>query len=212
MTATLDMSEQDTLSEDVAQCLDYMETFTSDTAVNKWTLPSYLLAENCAVLYALPDGLYTQNPIISVDGDTVTLRHATTEIIVGQTYTRHFEFSTPYMQKSDRTGGQKVSVTTGRFTLQRLILTHALSGPFDILVKPLYDPAADGYRYPYVGAAVGAQSGIIGNLPMSAGSFKVPLRGRNTDLQVIIETDSWLPQTFIMAEWEGQYITKAVQI
>lgn len=212
LTATLDMSEQDTFAQNVAPCLDYMEAYSSDEPATVWTLPGYLPAENCIVLYTLPNGLFTENPIISISGNRVTLRHPTTQIMVGQTYTRYFEFSTPYMQKPERGSNQKVSVTTGRFTLQRLILTHAISGPFNVLVKPVYDSADAGYCYPYSGAALGAESGVLGNLPMDSGNFKVPLRGRNTDLRVIIETDSWLPQTFIMVEWEGQYTSKAVQI
>ena len=66
--------------------------------------------------------------------------------------------------------------------------------------------------YMFAGIKVGMQSAILGTLPLSDGELSIPLRGCNTDLRVYIESDSWLPESFISAEWQGLYTTKVKQI
>ena len=171
-------------------------------------LPAELRDSEVVAIHKLADGTLTLNPVINVDITTgaLTLQYAATDIICGIPYKRLYEFSTQYITKGSE--GKKVNITSGRWMLQRLILTCGISGKFDVIVKPNFDDAADNYLYKYTALTTGQQSALFGNIPKQEGVFKIPLRGKNTDIRTIISSDSWLPQSFVSAEWEGKYTTK----
>lgn len=210
LIATLDMSERKL--EDVVVCLDFGEVLTNATPTTTWTLPAHMDATNIGVIRYLPTGQATLAEVTSVDGQTITILTAETAIGVGQLYNWEYEFSTQYPPVTlNKTTS---ALTTGRWQLQQLTLNFQESGAFDVYVRPLYNTVDEGflYKYEYRGVRVGSQSAIFGRLPMDAGSFMIPLRGRNTDLRVGLRGNSWLPVSFISTEWQGNYITKVKQV
>ena len=210
LVVTIDMSERAD-NEQKEPALDYLYTVTTETAGNTVTLPEYMDINRVVVLMPLTNGVLTQVNIKNTSGQTLTLDKSSTVFYVGETYHRTFEFSTQY-PSSKKADGSETAVTTGRWQLQQLSLNYGLSGPYCVNVKPLYDDAATGFSYTFAGIKVGMQSAILGTLPLSDGELSIPLRGRNTDLRVYIESDSWLPESFISAEWQGLYTTKVKQI
>lgn len=228
--ATIDMTDRQ-IGTDFEYCLDYITPLATETPVETtaWILPAELRDSEVVVLYTLTDGTVTLNPVVSVDTTTgaMVLQYPATDIICGIPYKRLYEFSTQYITKGSE--GKKVNITSGRWMLQRLVLTCEISGKFDVVVKPNFDDASEGYSYDtennaplkgeyvyladnylykYTSLTTGQQSAMFGHIPMQKGVFRIPLRGRNTDIRTIISSDSWLPQSFISAEWEGNYTTK----
>lgn len=208
---TLDM-EDIPVGDNSEYRLDFQTTLLSDTATVEWNIPAHLQSQNLVALYEGAGGVYTENPITSSapDYSTVTLKYPASQIVIGLKYKAVYEFSTPYMTKGMQ--NSKQNITSGRWQLQRMILQHGLSGSFDVIVKPAYDAGAEGYRYSYTGRTAGTQTAIIGSVPMSEGEFRIPLRGKNIDLRVIIESDSWLPCCFVTADWQGSYVTRVREI
>lgn len=96
--------------------------------------------------------------------------------------------------------------------MHKLNLVCGLTGDFKVLVKPAYDDEAPGYDYQFSGIKMGTKSASLGVAPVTETEYQIPLRGRNIDLNVTIETSSHLPCTFISAQWQGNYITKVKQI
>lgn len=209
--ATLDM-EDVPVEEDTEYRLDFQTTLTADEPTTEWDIPLHLRSQNLKALYERETGIYTENPITQAESDysTITLKYPTDSIIVGLKYTALYEFSTPFMTKGQQ--NSKQNITSGRWQLQRMILQYGLSGNFDVFVKPTYDKNAEGYKYTYTGRVAGMQTAILGSVPISEGECKIPLRGKNTDIRVIILSDSWLPCCFVTADWQGNYVTRVREI
>ena len=43
----------------------------------------------------------------------------------------------------------------------------------------------------------------MGTVNLETGNFKFPVQSTNENLKVIIKNNSFLPSTFVNAEWEG---------
>lgn len=207
--ATIDMAEKIT-NDYERPVLDFLTSKTSTEETRDWFVDNHLDPTRCAALTTLPSGITTEIPIIAVEGQKITLKKAATAVYIGERIDRRYEFSTPYVvSKSD--GTEKV-LTTGRWQLQKMQLTCGDSGPFTVTVKPKYDSTLEGYKYLFTGIKVALESSKLGTLPVAEGDNLIPLRGQNTDLEVVISSNSYLPETFISAQWQGNYITKVKSI
>lgn len=208
--ATLNLAEITVDASPV--CIDFPITMSASEAKTDWTLPNYLDPARTLAIARLADGSLMLDIITNINGQVVTLNTPVTTVTFGEKIKRIYEFSTQY--PSTTKNGNTVAITSGRWQLQQLTLFFDFSGPFTIRVKPTYDNNAEGFRYNYgySGITIGAQGAVLGRQPLGSGQSTTPLRGRNTDLRVLIESDSWLPGAFISAEWQGSYITKVREI
>lgn len=208
--AALDMAEntEDTLQTPV---LDFLTEQSAAEAKTEWTLPAAITPADATILTPAKNGAYSIIGVVSISGQTVTLAKAVKTIIAGEKIKRLYRFSTPYVATKQRDGTEKTE-KTGRWQMHKLSLVCGLTGDFKVTVKPTYDQEAEGYEYQYSGIIAGTKSAALGIAPVTETEHQIPLRGRNTDLQVTIETESHLPCAFISAQWQGNYITKVKQI
>lgn len=208
--ATLDMAEN---TETILQTpvLDFLITQSEAEAKTVWTLPQIITPENAIVLTPTANNVLTPVTITAIDGNTITLAKTVKTIVAGEKIDRKYCFSTPYVATKQREGTEKTD-KTGRWQMHKLNLVCGLTGDFKVLVKPAYDDEAPGYDYQFSGIKMGTKSASLGVAPVTETEYQIPLRGRNTDLNVTIETSSHLPCTFISAQWQGNYITKVKQI
>lgn len=208
--ATLDMAEN---TETILQTpvLDFLITQSEAEAKTAWTLPQIITPENAIVLAPTADNVLTPVTITAIEGATITLSKAVKTIVAGEKIDRKYCFSTPYVATKQRDGTEKTN-KTGRWQMHKLNLVCGLTGDFVVSVKPDYDDEAPGYDYQFSGIKMGTKSAALGVAPVTETEYQIPLRGRNVDLNVTIETSSHLPCTFISAQWQGNYITKVKQI
>lgn len=208
--ATLDMAEN---TETILQTpvLDFLITQSEAEAKTVWTLPQIITPENAIVLAPTANNVLTPVTITAIDGNTITLAKTVKTILAGEKIDRKYCFSTPYVATKQRDGTEKTD-KTGRWQMHKLNLVCGLTGDFKVLVKPAYDDEAPGYDYQFSGIKMGTKSASLGVAPVTETEYQIPLRGRNIDLNVTIETSSHLPCTFISAQWQGNYITKVKQI
>ena len=208
--AALDMAEntEDTLQTPI---LDFLTEQSAVEAKTEWTLPAAITPADATILTPAKNGAYSIIGVVSISGQTVTLTKAVKTIIAGEKIKRLYRFSTPYVATKQRDGTEKTE-KTGRWQMHKLSLVCGLTGDFKVTVKPTYDQEAEGYEYQYSGIIAGTKSAALGIAPVTETEHQIPLRGRNTDLQVTIETESHLPCAFISAQWQGNYITKVKQI
>ena len=208
--ATLDMAEN---TETILQTpvLDFLITQSEAEAKTVWTLPQIITPENAIVLTPTAKNVLTPVAITAIDGNTITLAKAVKTIVAGEKIDRKYCFSTPYVATKQRDGTEKTD-KTGRWQMHKLNLVCGLTGDFKVLVKPAYADEASGYDYQFSGIKMGTKSASLGVAPVTETEYQIPLRGRNIDLNVTIETSSHLPCTFISAQWQGNYITKVKQI
>jgi len=57
----------------------------------------------------------------------------------------------------------------------------------------------------FTGQILGSSNFILGQPVLESGDFQVPIQCRNTDMEIEITSDSYLPCNLLSAEWEGLF-------
>jgi len=134
---------------------------------------------------------------------TATGNYSTAAAYVGLNYKFKFKFSTIYMREQKATGNTS-TISTGRLQLKKLNLIYADTGFFKVILTPRARTAS---IYPFTGQILGSAAFILGQPILESGEFKVPVQCRNTDIEIEIESESYLPCNFLSTEWQGLYST-----
>ena len=127
------------------------------------------------------------------------------QLLVGRRYRSVYRFS-PLVLREEAPGGGRSAVGEGRLQLLYLALFYDQTGAFDVVVTPR---ARTAYRYAFTGKVLGAQSGVSGAPGLETGRFKTPIYARNTEVDIEVSTESFLPCAHLSAEWEGRFIMRA---
>lgn len=80
-----------------------------------------------------------------------------------------------------------------------------MTGPFVVRVKSKVNDRFVLYRSNQI---VGRRSSVLDSLPIATNSFTVPCRGRNTEVEVSVESDNYFPHDFLSMDVEGNYTKK----
>ena len=204
--ATIDLSEH--LQEKTPEpYLDYLTTLTPSQ--NQYTIPDYIDPAQIQILGYTADGILAPILGYKLQDRTITLNKPQDNIKIGQKYTRRYTFSTQHISTKKTSGEEKI-ITAGRWQLQKLKLSHGYSGVYKVTVKR--NDGTGENTYTCTGITVSGQNSLIGTLPLSEGTFEIPLRALNTDITITIHSDCWLPESFTSADWQGNYITKVKTI
>ena len=206
--ATIDLAEHPQTNEPKPH-LDYCQALTSDTPTTQYQLPDYINPNRLQILIYTPEGHLTATNAYIITNGTINIFTPATTIIVGEKYTRTYTFSTQYISSKKTTGEEKI-ITTGRWQLQKLKLTHGYSGTYKVTITRTDDNTTTSYTY--TGIRISGTNSLLGRLPVSDGEFEIPLRALNTDITVTVSSDSWLPENLTSATWQGNYITKVKTI
>lgn len=146
---------------------------------------------------------------VTLEGNTVIMTgdRTTDQVFIGEPYTGYYVFSEQFLKKTE--GQSEVAVTTGRLQYRRWSVIHGLSGHFKVQVIPDFGPS---YEYVYTGRLLGSENNIIGQVALESGTFKFPVKSKSDRVKVKIINDSYLPSSFLSAEWEAFYTTRSDQI
>ena len=131
-----------------------------------------------------------------------------TSVWVGIPYKMKYQFSQPYLKQSD--GSRPVTVVSGRFQVRNMNLVYDNSSNFIVYVT--YKFGGNQYSYPWSGNILGTGQAVIGNVSVEAGSFKIPVYGKNSEIYVTIENFSHLPSNFLSAEIEASYDSRSRRV
>jgi hypothetical protein len=136
--------------------------------------------------------------IDSVVDSTLTLASEPTgDVYVGVKYESLYAPSMPkILDYKDRV------ISTDRLNLSKFLISFKDTGRFTVTTKhPYYDNTFE----EYTGRVVSAAGNLVGQQPISTGTFRAAI-GRNTEeCYVEITTNSYLPMTLTDIEWIGQY-------
>lgn len=130
------------------------------------------------------------------------------DVWVGIPYKMKYQFSQPYLKQSD--GNRPVAISSGRFQVRNMNLVYDNSSNFTVYVS--YKFGGNQYSYPWSGNILGTGQAVIGNVLVEAGSFKIPVYGRNSEIYISIENFSHLPSNFLSAEIEASYDSRSKRV
>lgn len=126
-------------------------------------------------------------------------------VYLGCTYETSYTFSTQVMKEEASGGGQAV-IGEGRLQMRHWAINYADTGYFKVEVTPLY---RDTNTYTFTGRVTGAGSNVLGEIPISSGTFKFPVMSKNDQVKIELKSDSFLPCHFISGEWEALYTIRS---
>lgn len=119
------------------------------------------------------------------------------EFWVGEEYPFRYQFSYP-MIREESVGGGQAAVTTGRLQIRTFSVTFTNTGFFEARVS--IDGGSPSV-YPFTGLILG--DAIIGSTNLEEGTHRFPVFGKNDRVGIELVNDTFLPCTFLGAEWEG---------
>jgi len=130
----------------------------------------------------------------------------TVAFYVGFDYEMLYEFSTVVLRVSNRTRGTSDAITSGRLQVRYCSVAYANSGYFKAKVIPDY---GDQSISEWTGNDTGTGNAIIGQINISEGTYKFPVYGLNREVRVQLLNDTFLPCSFLNAEFECLYQTRS---
>lgn len=128
------------------------------------------------------------------------------KLFIGIPYESSYTFSTFAIREGDSKGN---AVTTGRLQLRRLTLNCSNTGFLHMHVTPKFRPTS---TYTFTGRELGHGTNIIGAIPLYTGTINFPILSLNTQVEVKVGSDSFLPFALVNASWEGFYNTRNARV
>ena len=128
------------------------------------------------------------------------------KLFIGIPYESSYTFSTFAIREGDSKGN---AVTTGRLQLRRLTLNCSNTGFLHMYVTPKFRPTS---TYTFTGRELGHGTNIIGAIPLYTGTINFPILSLNTQVEVKVGSDSFLPFALVNASWEGFYNTRNARV
>ncbi|WGD31654.1 hypothetical protein AncyloWKF20_07500 [Ancylobacter sp. WKF20] len=119
---------------------------------------------------------------------------------IGSAYTMRYQLS-PILVRQQAAGGGVMAIQSGRLQLRSISFTHERTGYYRVIVRPSGN--RDTYTYVATGRVLGES--IIGEPALADGTFRVPVAARNTDVDIVVENDTFLPCHILSAEWNGLF-------
>jgi hypothetical protein len=174
-------------------CLDRRQT---------WTSANSLVADASPATGATP--IY-----VSEAGATLTSAEAQTHVTNGGTvffgapYTFRYQPSNPVMKENNE------PILGGRLQLRNMEIIFNDTGYFQAVVTP---KGRDTRTNTFTGRVIGSSNNILDAVAIETGSFKFPILAKDSEVEIEIKSDGFLPAVFQGLEWEGYFVMRAKRL
>lgn len=146
----------------------------------------------------------------TIGGLTVEIKGdwSTEKFFVGELYTFKAIPTEPY-PRAQNAAGAAVSRRTGRLQVAEAHAIFEDSGYCLIKVKSLF--TGQEFTYEFNGSIVGAIATLVGSSNISDATFRVPIRFRNTEHELIFESNSHLPVKILGIDYRVRFTNIAAR-
>jgi len=165
---------------------------------------------------ALASGAYTTHGEILWTGyptsRTITIQGrlestpGTVAFYIGFQYEMLYEFTRLYLRLRRAQNGNSETVTSGRLQVRYCSVQYANSGHFKTKVIPEY---GDESVTEWTGNDLGLLNSTLGDMTVSDGRYKFAVYGLNDEVRVQLLNDTFMPCSFLNAEFECLYHTRS---
>lgn len=153
-------------------------------------------------------GIVLPSVVASINTVRVSGDIRNTPVWIGEPYTLRYRFTHPLIREDALGGGQQAN-SSGRLQLRTMSLVYANSGYFQVEVTPYRRQT---YTYKFTGRILGSGHNIFGRVAIEDGRFRFPVQAKNDQVAIEIVSDSFLPCSFLSADWEGFYTARSRRI
>lgn len=190
--------------------------YDSGTNRTTWTLPydvntaaTYKVVTRFVAASGVIHGVALQNVVAT--GDTIVADgdHSTSPVWLGETYLSKYTFSTAHI-KEKSPGGGVATVGAGRLQLLTWSVVVANTGYFEAHVTHEHRAAPSIYKF--TGRQLGSTSNVLGEIAIDSGTFRFPVLAKNTEVEISLQNETFLPFHFVSAEWEANYTIRSKRL
>lgn len=134
------------------------------------------------------------------------------KIVFGASYQFAYEFTQPYPQTISQDRKRMEGDQSGRLQVLTFSIHHYNTGYYEVDVALKNRPTT---RHTFKATILNVEGNALQPSisefanGITTGTFRFPVRARNTDASITIRSDSWLPARFTGATWEGSYSNRA---
>ena len=121
----------------------------------------------------------------------------------GVPFTFEYRFSEQVVKKDNN------PITIGRLQIRNFNLVFNNSGFFKAKVTPSRRSTS---TKSFTGRNLGSVNNIIGQVSIDDGTFSFPVLAKSDQVDIELESDSFLPCVFQSAEWEGFYMLRSKRL
>lgn len=174
-------------------------TYNSTTGLTSFTKP-YNIINNITILDE--KGFPIDYTIL---GNTISISGEYTKLILGNTFLSDWIMGTIYLRQQSSNGSMRAK--EGTLMLKDINLSYTNTGYFKVKVIPKYNTQIIS-EFEFTGKITGMESATLEQIPVSDGSFLVPVVSKNEDIEIEITSNSYLPYCFLSLEWLGDFIVR----
>lgn len=127
-------------------------------------------------------------------------------VIIGHVYTSTIKLTEIYVR--EQLQNNTFRVKEGTLILRDITVSYANTGQFKTIVIPKYHDTQIQSIFEFTGKLAGTATSKIGVIPVSSGTFPIPIMGRNEEVDIEISNDSYLPSTFLSIDWLGEFVQR----
>ena len=121
-------------------------------------------------------------------------------VYAGIPYTFKYKFSEQVIKNENS------PITIGRLQIRNMNIVYNDSGFFKTKVTPFKRNTTNKV---FTGRNLGSLNNVIGQVSIDSGTFSFPVLSKSNQVDIELESDSFLPCAFQSAEWEGFYILRS---
>ena len=146
----------------------------------------------------------TDTLVTTVQGDFTEYK-----IMFGCRYEFSYEFTNAYVPVRDQSKQRIIGELDGRLQVSTWTINHFNTGRYEVTVKR--KSRKRDTQYTFVARALNTFNNKLDTETsiLETGTFRVPIYSRNTECNITVKSDSWLPVTLLSACWEGNYTNRA---
>lgn len=184
-------------------------SYSVSTGLTTWVLPYDTAADPVFVLgssFGTSAGFSPTLTRVNATTFTTLGNYSAGPSWCGVGYNQLYRFSEQFPRTTGRSGVASVATIGGRLQLRRMTVRFSNTGAFDATVLA---GGRDLQTYPYR-ASLGTPGLTLGALSLNSGTFAFDIYARSGDVQIDLVNNTWLPSTFLSAEWDGTYSPHAV--
>ena len=153
------------------------------------------------VPYTDSDTIYVTQDGAQIAASKVASTLAASQVVyAGVPYTFKYKFSEQVIKNENS------PVTIGRLQIRNMNIVYNDSGFFKTKVTPFKRNTTNKV---FTGRNLGSLNNVIGQVSIDSGTFSFPVLSKSNQVDIELESDSFLPCAFQSAEWEGFYILRS---
>jgi len=155
------------------------------------------VVSDSALLYVTTDGKVIDSSAVS------TALSAGKKVYSGIPYTFEYTFSEQVLKQNDE------ALLRGRLQLRNMDVVYNDTSYFEIDVTPKQRSTSTKV---FTGRLMGSVENILGQVPVESGRYRFPVLSKSDQVEIKLKSDSFLPCTFMSAEWEGLFNVRARRV